>query len=233
MIQCASCHGFDRQGDHSANLPSLIDLGTRRTPDSLHQLLINGTGGRMPSFAQMPEGQRRALVDFLYGQEKAAEAYATPGRGAGAGQANLRQPYVFRGFQQWADHEGYPAISPPWGTLNAVDMNTGELKWKVTLGEFPALTKRGIPPTGAMNYGGPVVTASGLLFIAATTDETIRAFDKDTGKLLWQAKLPFSGNSTPSVYSVNGKQYLIVSAGGHRSVVGRPFGGSIVAFTLP
>jgi quinoprotein glucose dehydrogenase len=115
--------------------------------------------------------------------------------------------------------------------LNAVDLNTGEIKWKVPLGEYPELTARGIPPTGTENYGGPVVTASGLIFIGATADETFRAFDSETGRILWQAKLPFGGNATPSVYSVNGKQYVVISAGGAKS--GRPAGGSIVAFALP
>jgi quinoprotein glucose dehydrogenase len=112
-----------------------------------------------------------------------------------------------------------------------VDLNTGEITWKVPLGEYPELTAKGIPPTGTENYGGPVVTASGLLFIGATADETFRAFDASTGKILWQAKLPFGGNATPSVYAVNGKQYVVISAGGTKS--GRPAGGSIVAFALP
>ena len=99
------------------------------------------------------------------------------------------------------------------------------------LGEYPELTKRGIPPTGTENYGGPVVTATGLIFIAATADETIRAFDKDTGKVLWQAKLPFGGNATPSTYLAGGRQYIVISAGGAKS--GRPAGGTIVAFALP
>jgi quinoprotein glucose dehydrogenase len=105
------------------------------------------------------------------------------------------------------------------------------VKWKIPLGEYPELTARGIPPTGTENYGGPVVTAGGVLIIAATADETIRAFDKDTGKLLWRAPLPFSGNATPSTYMVNGRQYVVISAGGGKS--GRPAGGSVVAFALP
>ncbi len=112
-----------------------------------------------------------------------------------------------------------------------MNLNTGEIKWKVPLGEYQELTAQGIPPTGTENYGGPVVTASGLIFIGATADETFRAFDKETGRILWEAKLPFGGNATPSTYMVNGRQYVVIAAGGAKS--GRPSGGSVVAFTLP
>ncbi len=112
-----------------------------------------------------------------------------------------------------------------------MDLNTGEIKWKVILGEYPELTAKGIPPTGTENYGGPLVTASGLIFIGATADETFRVFDKENGKTLFQAKLPFSGNATPSTYMVKGRQYVVISAGGGKS--GRPKGGSLVAFALP
>ena len=139
--------------------------------------------------------------------------------------------YAFAGFRRWLDKEVYPATKPPWGTLNAVDLNPGEIKWKVPLGEYAALTARGIAPAGTENYGGPVVTAGGLIFIGATADETFRALDKDTGKVLWQAKLPWGGNATPSTYSVNGRQFVVISAGGGKS--GRPTGGMLVAFALP
>jgi len=166
-------------------------------------------------------GEVRDFVEFLL--EK--ESVASDGRG------RETPPYAFGGFRRYFDRQGYPAIKPPWGTLNAVNLNTGEIKWTVPLGEYAELTATGVPPTGTENYGGPVVTASGLIFIGATADETIRAFDKETGKLLWQAKLPFGGNATPSVYMVNGRQYIVISAGGGKS--GRPAGGMIVAFALP
>jgi quinoprotein glucose dehydrogenase len=225
LIHCASCHGADRTGSPAGGMPSLIDIGARRPQAAVMQIVEQG-GGRMPPFAQLPETQRRAIVDFLFGLPQAA-----PARRAAENPIEDGAPFAFGGFRRWFDQEGYHAIKPPWGTLNAVDLNTGEIKWKVPLGEYPELTKRGIPPTGTENYGGPVVTAGGLIFIAATADETIRAFDKDTGKILWQGRLPFSGNATPSTYMVAGKQYLVISAGGGKS--GRPAGGTIVAFALP
>jgi quinoprotein glucose dehydrogenase len=135
------------------------------------------------------------------------------------------------GYNRFLDAKGYPGIKPPWGTLNAVDLNTGKLLWKVTLGEFDELTKKGIPPTGTENYGGPLVTKGGLVFIAATKDEKIRAFDKDTGKILWEAKLPAAGYATPSTYSIDGKQFVVIACGGGK--IGSKSGDTYVAFSLP
>lgn len=230
MIQCTACHGMDREGDPTNGFPSLVNVADRRAHAQVTEIVEQG-GGRMPSFGQLQEGQRRALIDFLFGIEQPAASYAQPsGRGFGAAPSTTA-PYAFGGFRRWVDADGYPAIRPPWGTLNAVDLNTGEIKWKVPLGEYAELTAKGIPPTGTENYGGPIVTASGLLFIGATADESIRAFDTDTGRVLWQAKLPFGGNATPSTYMVDGRQYVVISAGGAKS--GRPAGGRIVAFALP
>jgi quinoprotein glucose dehydrogenase len=184
----------------------------------------------MPAFDKIPEPQREALLAYVLGQP-AASASGRPDEASAKKSNDKTPPYAFGGFRRWTDQAGYPAINPPWGTLNAVDLNTGELKWKVPLGEYRELSAKGIPPTGTENYGGPVATAGGLLFIAATADETIRAFDQTTGKILWQAPLPFGGNATPSTYAVAGRQYVVISAGGGKS--GRPAGGMIVAFALP
>ncbi len=221
MTNCSACHGIDLRGNPAAGFPPLLDIAKRKPRAEVEKITREGAG-RMPAYATMPEDKRQAILDYVLNPK------APPGEG----DADKGQPsYAFGGFRRWLDPEGYPAIKPPWGTLNAVDLNTGELKWKVVLGEYAALTKRGIPPTGTENYGGPVVTAGGLLFIGATADETFRAFDRDNGKLLWKTKLPFSGNATPSTYMVNGRQFIVISAGGGKS--NRPRGGMLMAFALP
>ena len=228
MINCGACHGLDRKGNVAAGFPALIDVGKRKTRAEIEQITRQG-GGRMPSFASMPEGRRTTILNYVLNEAPTANRQEA---GVPATKTAAAPPsYAFAGFRRYLDKQGYPAIKPPWGTLNAVDLNTGEIKWTVPLGEYAELTKRGIPPTGTENYGGPVVTAGGLIFIAATADETMRAFDKDTGKMVWQAKLPFCGNATPSTYLVGGRQYVVISAGGGKS--GRPGGGMLVAFALP
>ncbi|WP_339903482.1 PQQ-binding-like beta-propeller repeat protein [uncultured Cyclobacterium sp.] len=207
LINCASCHGTDRKGNPAGGFPSLENISSRLNKDVVMQIMKKG-GGRMPAFDQVSEARREAIIKFLFNEEPAVNTKNERGDNA--------PPYVFRGFQRWQDDEGYPAIKPPWGTLNAVDLNTGTIKWKVPLGEYEELTKRGIPITGTENYGGPVVTAGGLLFIAATADSKIRAFDKDNGQVLWEYQLPAEGHATPSVYAVNGKQSLAISVGGSK-----------------
>ena len=230
MIYCGACHGLDKKGNLAAEFPPLIDVAKRKTRAEIEQITRQG-GGRMPGYATMPEAKRTAILNYVL-NEKPPSASRNEAGAPTSNPAKVQAPaYAFGGFRRWLDNEGYPAIKPPWGTLNAVDLNTGEVKWKVTLGEYPELTARGIPPTGTENYGGPMVTASGLLFIGATADETFRVFDKETGKILWQTKLPFGGNATPSTYMINGRQYVVISAGGGKS--GRPRGGSLVAFALP
>jgi quinoprotein glucose dehydrogenase len=152
---------------------------------------------------------------------------AAPQKGPALGQI----PYTTTGYNRWLDANGYPAIKPPWGTLNAIDLNTGEYLWRTPLGEFPELTAKGVPATGTENYGGPVVTAGGLVFIAASKDEHLRAFDKKTGKELWKFKLPAAGYATPSTYSVKGRQYVVIACGGGKC--GTPSGDAYMAFCLP
>lgn len=238
LVYCGVCHGVDFKGNPDLKFPPLIDIEQRKARAEI-ELITRQGGGRMSSYSTMPEAQRSAILDFVlsHGAPTATlEEPRTPEPAAADAnrerEANDEGPaYAFGGFRRWLDPGGYPATKPPWGTLNAVDLNTGEIKWKVVLGEYPELTARGIPPTGTENYGGPLVTGGGLIFIGATADETFRAFDKETGEILWQSKLPFGGNASPSTYSVNGRQYVVISAGGGKS--GRPRGGTLVAFSLP
>jgi quinoprotein glucose dehydrogenase len=140
-------------------------------------------------------------------------------------------PYVSTGYRKFLDHEGYPAIKPPWGVLNAIDLNTGEFAWRVPLGEHVELTSRGIPRTGTETFGGSIVTAGGLVFIAGTKDERIHAFDKQTGRLLWEHPLPAGGYATPSTYQVNGHQYVVIAAGGAGKLETKA-GDAFLAFSL-
>ena len=148
-----------------------------------------------------------------------------------AGDTPRYGPYGHTGYIQFLDHEGYPAIKPPWGVLNAIDLNTGEFAWQVPLGEHVELTARGIPRTGTETFGGSIVTAGGLVFIAGTKDERIHAFDKQTGQLLWEHPLPAGGYATPSTYQVNGRQYVVIAAGGAGKLRTKA-GDAFVAFCL-
>jgi len=217
---CASCHGLDRLGrDHA---PSLVGIHGRLPLDNAKELLAWGRGF-MPSFANLPGGDRRAVLEFLGYMVAPSDTVSHP--------RPATSRYEFVGYERWKDSSGYPAIKPPWGTVSAVDLNTGEYRWRITLGEFAELTVRGIPITGTEQYGGPIVTAGGLLFIAATQDAKFRAFDKQTGRLLWETTLPAPGYATPSTFSVKGKQFVVIAAGGGK--LGSKSSDTYVAFALP
>lgn len=226
---CAACHGVDRRGNAAQNVPALLDIRNKLKRDEMLRLLETGRG-MMPSFAFLSEGQKQVLTEMLLGTHAPG---GDPGRQEDlSGEQVLGGiPYTITGYNRWLDTNGYPAVKPPWGTLNAVDLNTGEYRWRVPLGEVPALTAKGIPPTGAENYGGPVVTKGNLVFIAATRDEMFRAFARQTGKLLWQTKLPAGGYATPATYMVQGRQFVVIACGGGK--MGTRSGDAYVAFALP
>lgn len=221
---CASCHQANLAGNAASGYPSLVNLAQRRDRAYISNLITSGKG-MMPGFPQISAEAKKALVEFLLGQEKKEVAAAS---GALAAKPDL--PYKHAGYQKFLDSNGLPGIAPPWGTLNAIDLNTGAYLWKIPLGETEALKQKGHPATGCESYGGPVVTASGLLFIAATKDGKFRAFDKKTGKLLWETTLPAAAFATPATYEVNGRQYIAVACGGEK--LGTPKGNQIVAFAL-
>lgn len=221
---CATCHGLDRKGMEV--YPSLIGVGERLSEDSIGAIIEKGKG-QMPPHPRFTEEDLDALVAFLTDSEEIGIK-----RGPGArGASRADQRYAHTGWEKLTDQDGYPGITPPWGTLNAIDLNRGEILWQVPLGEHPELTARGIPPTGTKNVGGAIVTAGGLVFIGSTMDEKFRAFDKTTGEILWEYQLPFGGYATPSTYEVDGKQYVVIAAGGGGKL-GTRSGDAYVAFTL-
>ena len=223
---CASCHRDDRVGT-PPQIPSLIGIGDRKTRSEISTTIVKGAG-RMAGFPDLRTSEINAIVEYLVTGVDAPPAAPVETR------RDPPQKYRFTGYRKFLDPDGYPAVLPPWGTLNALDLNSGEYVWQIPLGEYPELAAKGITNTGSENYGGPVVTAGGLLFIGATNhDRKFRAFDKASGALLWETTLPFSGNATPAVYEVNGRQFVVIAAGGGKSRPGTPSGGMYVAFALP
>jgi quinoprotein glucose dehydrogenase len=225
LANCASCHHADLSGT-PPDFPSLVHVGDKLSDPEIRRVVREGRG-RMPEFAQLSREEMGALVHFLLtGEDTRIEAHFSESPWP------FGLKYTMDGYNKFLDPDGYPAVEPPWGTLNAINLDTGEIAWKIPFGEFPELVAKGIRNTGSENYGGPVVTAGGLLFIGATDhDRKFHAFDKATGKLLWETTLPAGGNATPAVYEVNGRQFVVIAAGGGKS--GRPSGGSYVAFALP
>jgi len=225
LAKCASCHHNDLRGS-PPDFPSLVNIGSRLSEPEIRTVVVEGRG-RMPEFDQLSRDEMGALVLFLRaGEDKPVEARATESPWP------FGLKYTIDGYNRFFDPDGYPAIEPPWGTLNAISLDTGEIVWKIPFGEMPELAAKGIRNTGSENYGGPVVTAGGLLFIGATDfDRKFHAYDKATGKLLWESTLPAGGNATPATYEVGGRQFVVIAAGGGKSR--QRSGGSYVAFALP
>lgn len=223
---CSGCHRPDRKGS-PPEFPSLVDISTRLSRDQVREMALHG-GGRMPGFAHIGDAAVNAIVEYLISGKDVRVGGAEHPKTATFSPLK----YGIDGYNRWLDPDGYPAVAPPWGTLNAIDLNTKKYVWKIPFGEFPALAAQGMRDTGSENYGGGVITAGGLFFIAATShDSKIRAFDKANGKVLWEATLPAAGNATPAVYEANGREFVVIAAGGGKW--GEHSGGSYVAFALP
>lgn len=221
---CASCHKTDLRGT-GMEFPSLVNISRKMTDAQIRDLVVNGRG-RMPGYATLDDNGAHAIVRYVSAQE---DIETTSTQVAGS---PIDQMFRFDGYNKFLDPDGYPAIKPPWGTLNAIDMNAGTIAWTIPLGEYPELAVKGMRNTGSENYGGGVVTSGGLFFIGATDfDRKFRAFDKRDGKLLWETTLPAAGNATPATYEVNGRQFVVIAAGGGKW--GAASGGSYIAFALP
>jgi quinoprotein glucose dehydrogenase len=223
--KCMSCHAPNREG--GGNNPSLININRKLNEQQLSQLI--STGRRMmPAFNQLDSVEKKAIASFVLDiPSLGSKKYIAP---VVATDTFTKVPYNIAGYNKFLSKEGLPAMRPPWGTLNAIDLNTGNLVWKNTLGDDEKFAGKGVQ-TGTENYGGAVVTAGGLLFIAATKDGKFRAFNKRTGKLLWQTDLPAAGFATPSVYEVKGKQYIVIACGGGK--LKTKSADVYVAFALP
>jgi quinoprotein glucose dehydrogenase len=222
LRNCSTCHRADMSGS-PPEFPSLVGISDRYEEDKVRDVISQGQG-RMPSFANLGHDQLEAVFEYVY--------YHKEMQVKDSGPSPLDAKYISDGYNKFLDIDGYPAIQPPWGTMTAIDLNSGKTAWQIPLGEYPELAAKGLKNTGSENYGGAVVTAGGLLFIGATNyDKVFRALDKTTGKVLWQTTLPAAGNATPATYEVNGRQYVVIAAGGGKSPA--PPGGSFVAFALP
>lgn len=221
---CAGCHRADRAGT-PPEFPSLLGLNDKRSATDVESVIRRGAG-RMPGFAKLGDTAIGAITSYVMtGTDKEIQLEAKA-------PSPIDMKYGMDGYNKLLDPDGYPGIQPPWGTLNAINLNTGDYAWKIPFGEFPELAAKGMKNTGSENYGGPLATAGGLLFIGATNhDRKFHVYDKLTGKLLWDTLLPAAGNATPATYELNGKQYIVIAAGGGKS--GAPSGGSYVAFALP
>ena len=221
---CAGCHGADLRGD-GVSVPGLLDLSDRLSPIEAYSIVANGRG-RMPAFAQIPWYAKAAILWYVYTADEEQE----PGKQRG-GSPQDEMAYLNAGFQKLTDPEGLPASKPPWGTLTAIDLKQADILWRIPLGDYPELLAQGQSGYGSENYGGPIVTAGDLLFIAATPDQMIKAYNKHNGEVLWQTRLPAAGFATPITYAVDGRQYVVVAAGGGK--LGQSSGSSYVAFALP
>ena len=225
---CAHCHALPAQGGPDATATTTLSGLRGRTSKKAVRTLLDTGRGQMPSFRTLAAVEKDALVDFLFGDGR-LDKIDTEKLDA---EWAKTVPYISTGHREFRDHEGYPANRRPWGTLNAIDLDRGEIRWQTPLGTYPALEKLGVPATGTFNMGGPLVTAGGLVFLGAAMDERFHAFDKKTGTLLWEYQLEAGGYATPATYEIDGRQYVIIAAGGGGKP-GTKSGDAYYCFALP
>ncbi|HEY7924218.1 MAG TPA: sulfatase-like hydrolase/transferase [Vicinamibacteria bacterium] len=216
---CTNCHGSAER--------SLAGVKGRLSREQIQQTIAAGRG-QMPAFAILKPLELKALSAFLLGEGQGEKHSGADLELSFAGKI----PYVMTGHNVFRDPEGYPANKGPWGTLTAIDLAAGELRFQVPLGTYPALEARGLPPTGTFNMGGPLVTAGGLVFIGAAMDERFHAFDAATGKLLWEFQMDAGGYASPATFETDGRQYVVIAAGGGGKPETRP-GNAYYCFALP
>ncbi|WAC15025.1 PQQ-binding-like beta-propeller repeat protein [Dyadobacter pollutisoli] len=216
-MYCSGCHGADKKGTNYG--PNIARKIGRLSVEKL-DLFIKKGAEPMPSFKHLPQAQIDAIVSYLKGKPVSSE---------GQTEQAHKEPYGFSGYDFYKDTSDNFAIKPPYGTLNAIDLNKGEILWQVPLGEDEKLAKMGIKNSGIFNRGGGIATAGGLVFIAATVDGKFRAFEQKTGKILWSVELPGNGCSIPSTYAVNGKQYVTIGVSANPA---KNFKGGYLTFAL-
>jgi quinoprotein glucose dehydrogenase len=225
---CSSCHGFERVNNPDAtSFPSLQSVAERLTRQQALNLLETGRN-QMPSFASLSTLEKRAVIAFLFNDPNTERIPTRDLKLSWADQI----PWIATGHHELRDNDGYPVNLRPWGTLTAIDLDRGEIHWQVPLGTYPALEAKGVPPTGTFNIGGPLVTAGGLVFIGASMDERFHAYDKATGETLWEFQLDAGAYATPATYHINGRQYVLIAAGGGGKPETKP-GNAYYCFALP
>ncbi len=222
---CMTCHGPDRQG--GGNYPTLVGANKKYSDDQFLSLIASGRR-MMPAFKQLSPAERQALAAFIL-EDAGRQRQPFVDNATKPQDPYFRLPYTSTGYNKFLTKEGYPATMPPWGSLTAIDLNRARIVWRDTLGDYPELKARGIH-SGTENYGGSVVTAGGVLFIAATSDAKFRAFNKRSGQLLWETDLPAAGFATPAVYELDGREYVVIACGGGK--LHKKSGDTYVAFAL-
>ncbi len=227
MQYCSGCHGKDRNGNEP-DYPPLAGLKSRMTKKEVLQRIRQGSG-KMPAFSSVLGGHEEEIIAYLFGIKSGPSPGETTDMKTKVASVDTTIRYLnVSAYHPYRTPNGDPSIRPPWGTLSAINLNTGEYEWKVPVGNDPVLQKEGAPPTGTISSTGPIVTAGGVVFIASGGDHKFSAYDKSTGKLLWEYTLPSVGSSTPCTYLNGGVQYVALSVAGNENEPG----GYIISFAL-